>query len=89
MSIARIPIIRAKVARQSQLVRHLAAELSAETAPRYRAEPRQRLARTLSAPAALLLSVFHLTPAAAKTPEPAPVNHDLPRGESVVVYYEH
>ena len=66
MSIARIPTIRAKVARQAQLVRRLALETSATQTTRHPAQPSRSLARSLGAPAALLLSVFHLTPAAAK-----------------------
>lgn len=93
MSIARIPTIRAKVARQAQLVRRLALETAAETVATEiihgRAQPSRNLARSLGAPAALLLSVFHLTPAAAKAPEPTPAPHEIPRGENTVIYYEH
>ena len=89
MSIARIPTIRAKVARQAQLVRRLALETAATQTTRHAAQPSRSLARSLGAPAALLLSVFHLTPAAAKAPDVSPPAHNLPRGESTVVYYEH
>ena len=83
MSIARIPTIRAKVARQAQLVRRLALETSATQTTRHPAQPSRSLARSLGAPAALLLSVSvaqrsaRLPPPPRRQPRPSQAKRSL------------